>query len=52
MKQAVLKSFSEWNGLLSTLLLHLLANEYKVTALSFDYGQKHNSRIRKSTRIS
>jgi len=25
----------------STLLLHLLANGYEVTALSFDYGQKH-----------
>jgi 7-cyano-7-deazaguanine synthase len=25
----------------STLLLHLLANDYDVTALSFDYGQKH-----------
>jgi len=25
----------------STLLLHLLANDYEVTALSFDYGQKH-----------
>ena len=25
----------------STLLLHLLANGYNVTALSFDYGQKH-----------
>lgn len=26
----------------STLLLHLLANGYEVTALSFDYGQKHH----------
>jgi 7-cyano-7-deazaguanine synthase len=26
----------------STLLLHLLANGYEVTALSFDYGQKHS----------
>jgi 7-cyano-7-deazaguanine synthase len=25
----------------STLLLHLLANNYEVTALGFDYGQKH-----------
>jgi len=25
----------------STLLLHLIANGYEVTALSFDYGQKH-----------
>jgi 7-cyano-7-deazaguanine synthase len=25
----------------STLLLHLLANGYEVTALGFDYGQKH-----------
>jgi 7-cyano-7-deazaguanine synthase len=26
----------------STLLLHLLANGYEVTALGFDYGQKHH----------
>jgi 7-cyano-7-deazaguanine synthase len=26
----------------STLLLHLLANDYQVTCLSFDYGQKHS----------
>jgi 7-cyano-7-deazaguanine synthase len=26
----------------STLLLHLLANDYEVTALGFDYGQKHH----------
>jgi 7-cyano-7-deazaguanine synthase len=26
----------------TSLLLHLLANDYAVTALSFDYGQKHH----------
>lgn len=29
----------------STLLLHLLANNYEVTALSFDYGQKHRMEL-------
>lgn len=29
----------------STLLLHLLANGYEVTALSFDYGQKHRMEL-------
>ena len=39
MKQAVLSLSGGMDS--STLLLHLLANDYKVTALSFDYGQKH-----------
>ena len=39
MKEAVLSLSGGMDS--STLLLHLLANEYKVTALSFDYGQKH-----------
>jgi len=39
-KQAVLSLSGGMDS--STLLLHLLANEYEVTALSFDYGQKHN----------
>ena len=32
----------------STLLLHLLANNYEVTALSFDYGQKHRIELERA----
>jgi len=32
----------------STLLLHLLANGYEVTALSFDYGQKHSVELERA----
>jgi 7-cyano-7-deazaguanine synthase len=32
----------------STLLLHLLANNYEVTALSFDYGQKHKVELERA----
>ena len=32
----------------STLLLHLLANDYDVTALSFDYGQKHRVELERA----
>ena len=39
MKQVVLSLSGGMDS--STLLLHLLANGYEVTALSFDYGQKH-----------
>ena len=39
MKHAVLSLSGGMES--STLLLHLLANKYEVTALSFDYGQKH-----------
>ena len=39
MKQAVLSLSGGMDS--STLLLYLLANKYEVTALSFDYGQKH-----------
>ena len=39
-KQAVLSLSGGMDS--STLLIHLLANNYEVTALSFDYGQKHN----------
>ena len=38
-KQAVLSLSGGMDS--STVLLHLLANGYEVTALSFDYGQKH-----------
>lgn len=39
-KQAVLSLSGGLDS--STLLLHLLANDYQVTCLSFDYGQKHS----------
>ena len=35
----------------STLLLHLLANGYKVTALSFDYGQKHRVELERAQQL-
>jgi len=35
----------------STLLLHLLANNYYVTALSFDYGQKHKVELEKAKEL-
>jgi len=35
----------------STLLLHLLANNYHVTALSFDYGQKHRVELERATEL-
>ena len=33
----------------STLLLHLLNEGYIVTALSFDYGQKHKVELERAT---
>jgi 7-cyano-7-deazaguanine synthase len=35
----------------SSLLLHLLANGYEVTALSFDYGQKHNVELERAKEL-
>jgi 7-cyano-7-deazaguanine synthase len=35
----------------STLLLHLLANGYEVTALSFDYGQKHSVELERASSL-
>jgi 7-cyano-7-deazaguanine synthase len=35
----------------SSLLLHLLANGYEVTALSFDYGQKHRIELERATSL-
>jgi 7-cyano-7-deazaguanine synthase len=35
----------------STLLLHLLANGYEVTALGFDYGQKHRVELERATSL-
>jgi len=46
MKQAVLSLSGGMDS--STLLLHLLANDYEVTALSFDYGQKHKVELERA----
>jgi 7-cyano-7-deazaguanine synthase len=46
-KQAVLSLSGGMDS--STLLLHLLANDYEVTALSFDYGQKHKVELDRAT---
>lgn len=46
-KQAVLSLSGGMDS--STLLLHLLANDYEVTALSFDYGQKHRVELERAT---
>jgi 7-cyano-7-deazaguanine synthase len=35
----------------SSLLLHLLANGYEVTALGFDYGQKHKIELERATSL-
>ena len=45
-KQAVLSLSGGMDS--STLLLHLLANDYDVTALSFDYGQKHKVELERT----
>lgn len=48
-KQAVLSLSGGMDS--STLLLHLLANGYEVTALSFDYGQKHRVELERATSL-
>ena len=45
-KQAVLSLSGGMDS--STLLLHLLANGYEVTSLSFDYGQKHRVELERA----
>lgn len=45
-KQAVLSLSGGMDS--STLLLHLLAKGYDVTALSFDYGQKHKVELERA----
>ena len=45
-KQAVLSLSGGMDS--STLLLHLLANDYDVTALGFDYGQKHRVELERA----
>jgi len=49
MKQAVLSLSGGMDS--STLLLHLLANGYEVTALSFDYGQKHRVELERAQEL-
>jgi len=48
-KQAVLSLSGGMDS--STLLLHLLANNYQVTALSFDYGQKHKVELERAKEL-
>ena len=48
-KQAVLSLSGGMDS--STLLLHLLANGYEVTALGFDYGQKHKVELERATSL-
>ena len=49
LKQAVLSLSGGMDS--STLLLHLLANGYEVTALSFDYGQKHSVELERAKEL-
>ena len=49
MKQAVLSLSGGMDS--STLLLHLLATNHKVTALSFDYGQKHRIELQRAQQL-
>lgn len=48
-KQAVLSLSGGMDS--STLLLHLLAHDYEVTALSFFYGQKHRIELEKAQEL-
>ena len=48
-KQAVLSLSGGMDS--STVLLHLLANDYEVTALSFDYGQKHSIELERASEL-
>lgn len=48
-KQAVLSLSGGMDS--STLLLHLLANDFQVTALSFDYGQKHRVELTRAQEL-
>jgi 7-cyano-7-deazaguanine synthase len=48
-KQAVLSLSGGMDS--STVLLHLLAKDYEVTALSFDYGQKHNVELERAVEL-
>jgi len=48
-KQAVLSLSGGMDS--STVLLHLLADGYEVTALSFDYGQKHRVELERAQQL-
>jgi len=48
-KQAVLSLSGGMDS--STLLLHLLANGYECTCLSFDYGQKHRVELERAASL-
>ena len=48
-KQAVLSLSGGMDS--STVLLHLLAKGYEVTALSFDYGQKHRVELKRAAEL-
>ena len=49
MKQAVLSLSGGMDS--STVLLHLLANDYQVTAISFNYCQKHNIELERAQQL-
>ena len=49
MKQAVLSLSGGMDS--STVLLYLLEKDYKVTALSFDYGQKHSVELERAQQL-
>ena len=49
MKQAVLSLSGGMDS--STLLLHLLNRKYQVTAISFDYGQKHRLELQRAQEL-
>ena len=48
-KQAVLSLSGGMDS--STVLLHLLAHDYEVTAVSFNYGQKHNVELERAQQL-
>ena len=48
-KQAVLSLSGGMDS--STVLLHLLAHDYKVTAVGFDYGQKHDVELERAQEL-
>ena len=48
-KQAVLSLSGGMDS--STVLLHLLAEGYEVTAVAFDYGQKHNVELERAAEL-
>jgi len=48
-KQAVISLSGGMDS--STVLLNLLAHDYKVTAVSFDYGQKHNVELERASEL-